>query len=126
MKIVTIISRVLAGLVFVVFGANLIHPFLPMPKEQMPELAGKFFEAMFKSHYMQVVGLFQFAGGLLLLIGRFVPLGLTLLFPVIVNILLFHTLLAQGGLFPLPLLVTALWLVVFVEYRSAFAGVFKP
>jgi putative oxidoreductase len=63
---------------------------------------------------------------LLLLIGYFVPLGLTLLGPVLVNILLFHTLLEHGGLVPVPLVVTALYLVVFAGYRNAFAAVLKP
>jgi len=124
MKIVIIIARVLLGLMFTVFGANILHPFLPMPTDPMPDLVGKFFEAMSQSHYMQVVGAFQLVGGLILLGGRFVPVGLSLLGPVLVNILLFHTLLAHGG-FTIPLVATALWLVVFAGYWNAFAGIFK-
>ena len=126
MKIIIIIARVLLGLAFVVFGANILHPFLPMPKELPPGLAGKFVEAMAGSRYMQVVGVFQLVGGLILLIGRFVPVGLSLLGPVIVNILLFHVLLMNGGGLVPGLVVTALWLVVFAGYWKAFAGVFKP
>lgn len=33
MKIVALICRILLGLMFVVFGANILHPFMPM---QMP------------------------------------------------------------------------------------------
>ena len=54
----------------------------------------------------------QVAGGILLLSNRFVPLALTLLGPVIVNILLFHVTMAPDGL-PMALVVTALWSVVF-------------
>jgi hypothetical protein len=60
----------------------------------------------------------------LLLLNRFVPLALTLLGPIIVNILLFHLYMAPGGL-PLALLVTALWLLVFLSVRSAFASLFQ-
>lgn len=125
MKIVTIIARTLVGLGFVIFGANILHPFLPMPKEMPSGLAGDFSKALFMSHYLQVVGLFQLVGGLLLLIGKYVPVGLVLLGPVIVNILCFHFLLAHGG-YGIPLVFTALYLVVFAGYRNAFAGIFKP
>ncbi len=126
MKIVTIIVRTLLGLAFVIFGANLIHPFMPMPKEKLPDLVMEFMDVtMIKTDFMKVVGGFQLAGGLLLLIGRFVPIGLTLLGPVLVNILMYHTLIMQGG-YMMPLIFTALYLVVFAGYRSAFASVVKP
>ena len=54
-----------------------------------------------------MIGLLEVIAGLLLLVGRFVPLALTILGPIIVNILLFSILIAQGGL-PVPLLVTVL------------------
>src|SRR6185369_5539146 len=74
MKIATIIARVLLGLVFVVFGSNIFLHFIPMPPPQ-PTLSGDFTKALFLSHYLHVVAVFQIVGGLLLLIGRFVPLG---------------------------------------------------
>jgi len=60
----------------------------------------------------------------LLLINRYVPIALTILGPIIVNILLFHGLMNPAG-FGLALLVTILWGVVFVSVRSAFAGIFQ-
>jgi uncharacterized protein (DUF58 family) len=53
-----------------------------------------------------------------------VPIALTILGPIIVNILLFHGLMNPNGL-GLALLVTILWAVVFVSVRSAFAGIFQ-
>src|SRR5207244_9741369 len=109
MKIATIIARTLLGLMFVVFGSNIFLHFIPMPP--LPAtLAGDFSKALMQSHYMYVVGALQVAGGLLLLIGRYVPLGLTLLGPVIVNILLFHIFLDPSGL---PLAIIVLVLVLF-------------
>jgi hypothetical protein len=55
------------------------------------------------------------------LIGRFVPLGLALLGPVIVNILCFHIFLAQSGL-PLAIVVSLLALLLLWSYRASFAG----
>src|SRR5436305_43611 len=89
MKVAIIIARVLLGLVFVVFGSNIFLHFIPMPPPP-PTLAGDFTKALFLSHYLHVVAVFQILGGLLLLVGRFVPLGLVLLAPVIVNIDLDH------------------------------------
>src|SRR6266566_4075589 len=96
MKILTIIARSLLGLIFVVFGSNAFLNFIPMPPPQ--GLAGDFMKALFASHYFYVVAMLQIAGGALCLLGRFVPLGLTLLGPVIVNILLFHIFMAPANL----------------------------
>jgi putative oxidoreductase len=52
--------------------------------------------------------LVQVIGGALLLANRFVPLALILLGPIIVNILLFHSLMAPAGL-PVALFTAVLW-----------------
>jgi len=121
MKIAVTIARVLLGLLFTVFGLNGFLHFIPM---QPPTgLAGQYMGALFMSHYLVVVFLLQLIGGLLLLVNRYVPLGLLLLGPVVVNILLFHSFLAPEGL-PMALLAVVLWVVVFAGVRKAFAGVF--
>ena len=124
MKIATIIARVLLGLIFLVFGSNIFLHFIPMP-EQKPSLATDFSKALMESHYVFVVGFLQVAGGLLILIGRYVPLGLTLLGPVIVNILLFHSFLEPTGL-PIAIVVAVLALFLLWRYRTNFAGLVKP
>src|SRR5881396_4102065 len=124
MKIATVIVRVLLGLMFVVFGSNIFLHFLPMPP--LPAtLAGDFSKALMQSHYIYVIGMLQVIGGLLLLIGRYVPLGLTLLGPVIVNILLFHIFLEPSGL-PMAIIVAVLALFLLWRYRTNFAGLLKP
>ena len=87
-------------------------------------LAGDFSKALMQSHYVYVVGLLQVIGGLLLLIGLYVPLGLTLLGPVIANILLFHIFLDRSGL-PLAIIVAVLALFLLWRYRANFAGLVK-
>ena len=89
MKYVIIIVRLLLGLVFAVFGSNAFLHFIPMPP--MQGLPGDFMGALIKSGYIYPIATLQVLGGLLLLLGgRFVALGLTLLGPVIVNIVLYH------------------------------------
>jgi putative oxidoreductase len=123
MKIATIIARTLLGLIFAVFGANAFLHLIPMPPPPAG-LAGDFFKALFASHYFYVVAIVQVAGGLIVLSGRFTALGLTLLGPVIVNILCFHIFLNSDGL-PLALVVAALALFLLWQNRSAFAGILR-
>ena len=122
MKIVTLIARLLLGLVFFVLGLNGFLNFLsmgPMPTG----LAGQFLGALFVSHYLWVIAALQIAGGALLLVNRFVPLGLTLLGPIIVNIICYHVFLTLMG-WPLALVVTILWFIVFYSRRLYFSGIF--
>jgi len=124
MKIVILIARLLLGLVFIVFGLNGFLNFLsmgPMPAG----LAGQFIGALFQSHYYYVVAALQILCGMLLLANRFVPLALTLLGPIIVNILLYHAFLNLAGI-PLAVAVTILWFIVFYGHRQNFTGIFAP
>jgi putative oxidoreductase len=120
MKIVSITARVLLGLLFLVFGLNGFLNFIPMGPMPLG-LAGQFTAALFESHYMIAVFTLELASGVLLLLNRYVPLALTLLAPVIVNILLFHVFMAPSGL-PLAMVVTVLWILTAYKFRSVFAG----
>src|SRR4051795_4380824 len=122
MKVVVLIARILLGLVFVVFGSNIFLHFIPTPP-MPPGPITDFNNVMMVTHYILVVGFFQVLGGLLLFIPRFVPLGLTILAPILVNILTTHLLVMHAGLFPVPILCVLLWLLIFWRYRSAFAGI---
>ena len=121
MKYAVLVSRILLGLVFLIFGANHIVPFLHMPA--MTGDAGTFSTILFTNKYFAVIGLIQVVSGLLLLVGRFVPLALTLLAPVIVNILMF-TVLIQHGNPGLAVVLAQLEAFLIFVYRQAFAGLF--
>jgi len=69
------------------------------------------------------IGLLEAVGGALLLVNRYVPIALTLLAPIIVNILLVGILMSRQGL-PAGIVVTILWFLVYFRVRSAFAGLF--
>jgi putative oxidoreductase len=125
MKIVVLISRILLGVIFVFFGANLLFQFLPNPP-MPPGPVKDYMTVMGETHYFYVIGFFQLVPGLLLLINRYVPLALTFLAGEIANILATHILVMKGsGLFPIPILVVLMWLLVFWNVRSAFAGIFQ-
>jgi hypothetical protein len=122
MKILTNVSRFLLGFIFLVFGLNGFLHFIPMPPPS--GVAGQFLGSMFVTKYLLFVFAIQLIGGVLLLLNRYVPIALTILAPIIVNILLFHSLMNPSGL-GLALFVTILWAVVFASVRSAFAGIFQ-
>jgi|SRR5882672_491529 len=122
MKVVALIARILLGLIFFVFGLNGFLHFIPMGP--MPTgLAGQYITVMMQSHYLYFVATLQVAGGALLLVGRYVPLALTLLGPVIVNILLYHLLMDLKGI-PMAIIVTILWAIVAYRHRQYFSGLF--
>ena len=122
MKVVGLIARYLLGLIFVVFGANGFLHFIPMAPPS--GLAGQYMGALFMSHILVVVFLLELIPGILLLVGRYVPLALVLLGPVIVNIALFHAMMEPSGL-PIASVVVILWLLTFWSYRAAFEHIFQ-
>ena len=124
MKYVIVIVRVLLGLMFVVFGSNAFLKFMGPPPEMHGE-AGAFISALMSSGYMYAIAVLQILGGICLLIGaRFVPLGLTLLGPIIVNILLFHIFIARDGL-GIAVVISVLALFLLWVYRFKFPAIFR-
>jgi hypothetical protein len=122
MKIVTAIARYLLGLMFLVFGSNMFLHFIPMGPLP-PGLAGQFTAALFAAHYFNVVGAIMVISSVLLLANRFVGLGLTLLAPVLYNILTFHLLMNPSGI-GMGAFATLLWLLVGWEHRIVFERLF--
>jgi putative oxidoreductase len=121
MKILSIVSRVLLGLTFIVFGINILHPFIPVPP--LPALVTTFNTVMTETGWMAAIGVVQVLGGLLVIYRGTVPLGLVILCPVTVNILLFHICVMGGaGIFP-GLLTAILELILISRYRANFAGI---
>jgi putative oxidoreductase len=123
MKIASMIARYLMGLGFVIFGLNGFLNFLPQPPLP-PGPALDYVKNLSTTHYMVPVFAFQLIGGILLLINRYVPLALTILAPILVNIVMFHSLMQPGGL-PMALLFVIFWILVFTSVRSAFTGLFQ-
>ncbi len=116
-------ARLLLGLVLFVFGLNGFLQFLPMPPA--PEKAMAFMGALAATGYMfPLIKGVEVIGGALLLSNRFVPLALAIVAPNVVNIVLFHAVLAPGGL-PVALFVLALELFTAWSYRDAFAPMLR-
>ncbi|MGB2665785.1 MAG: hypothetical protein WAK48_17410 [Candidatus Acidiferrum sp.] len=126
MKITSIIARYLLGLIFTVFSLNGFLNFIHQPPPANP-LATQFLVSVSESHFAAFFFAIQLLGGLLLLSGFFVPLALTLLAAELYNILAFHLTLAPLSI-PPALVASVLWILVFLQYRESFKGIFtaKP
>ena len=123
MKIAATVAQYLLGLMFVVFGANGFLHFIPQPPP--PSAAAAEFLAGL-THPPFAVGVFglQVVCGLLLLAGRYIPLAIAFLSPVLVNILLYHLSFEPKSIF-IGLFASLLWLLVFLSVRANFAGIFQ-
>ena len=123
MKTTSIVARYLLGLMFTVFGLNGFLNFIHQPPPVNP-LALQFFAAVSASHFAAFFFAVQVLGGLLLLSGYFVPLALTVLAAELYNILAFHLTLAPATIIP-ALVASVLWVLVFLQYRERFKGIFS-
>lgn len=112
------VSRVLLGLVFLVFAANYFVPYLPAQPPPPPEAMG-LLGGLVTSKLLTLVKIVELVAAVALLSNRFVPLALALLAPIIVGIVVFHVVLAPAGM-ALGFGLLALELVLAWSYRGAF------
>lgn len=121
MKYAVIIARILLGLPFLIFSVNALHPFLPMPP--MSGDSGTFMTILMHHGWVPFLGMLYIPAGLLLLAGRYVPVALVILGPILVVILLFHVTLAPNELV-MPLVLALLECFLIYAYWPAFSGIF--
>jgi putative oxidoreductase len=121
MKIATLIARILLGLMFTVFGLNTFLHFLPM--QMPPGDAGALMTLMFTHGWFTFIGALYLIAGVLLLIGRYVGIALTILGPIIVVILLYHITFMRQGI-GMALFTAALEIFLIYAYRHHFGDIF--
>jgi len=114
------VARVLMGLIFLVMGLNGFLSFLPQPAN-IPPKGAAFFGAMMATGYLiPLISATQVVVALLLLSNRFVPMALTIIAPVVVNIALYHVFLSPTLGVPLAAVVLVLEIYLAWAYREAF------
>jgi hypothetical protein len=112
-------ARVVLGLAYFVFGLNFFLNFIPNDA-QHGELAGNFLGGLFGAGYF-----FPFLKGLevvlgaFLLVRLFVPLSVVALFPITLNIFLFHAFLEPGTV-ALSVVMFVLNVYLLWAYRDSF------
>lgn len=129
MHLLPTIAGGLLGLLFVAIGglylANLLPPPPPLP-EGSP--AQHFMLALAPTGYMTLVKCFEVLGGILVAVPTTRRLGLLVLLPIVVNILAYQALVADGAgvLEPPVLVVTILTLYLIWIERSAWQQLLRP
>lgn len=120
---ITLGARLLFGIIFLIFGLNGFFNFIPVPPP--PEAGMKFLGALAETGYMfPVIKGLEVLVGVALLAGLFVPLALVVIAPIVVNIFLYHVLLAPEGA---ALAVVLIVLNIFLgwSYRSSYSALLK-
>ena len=122
MKIAVLIVRSLLGLIFVVFGANYFHPFITIAQTAMRPAATAFRGGLYNSGYFfQYMKAIEIISGLFLLFNRYSALFVLVLLPIVINIFLFHTILAPAGV-PLGVVILLLELFLIFAYRKYYTS----
>ena len=117
------IARVILGLMFLVFGLNGFLHFITMPPPT--GAAGEFVGGLVKAQYfLPLMAATQVVCGVLFLTGSLVPLAILLLFPMSINILLFHLVLAPEGL-AMAILIIVLNVLLAIYYWPVFKPIFN-
>jgi putative oxidoreductase len=125
MKIAMISVRTLVGLLFI--AASVVVLFGIVTPPPIPDGPLKTFnEGMAASGYLlTLVKVTELLGGILLVSGRFVPLALLILSPIVINILMVHIFLDRTGL-PVAIFLTGAFIFLGYYYRAAFAPLLTP
>lgn len=110
-------SRISLGLILLVFGANGFYTFIPVPEFH------PFMEILVSSNYIYVIKFIELTSGILLLSNRFVPIGLAMIIPGIVNITAYHIFLDHRNWIVVPILLLLLIICVY-GYRNYFKPLF--
>jgi uncharacterized membrane protein YphA (DoxX/SURF4 family) len=120
MKIAMIIVRSLMGLLFIFAAVTLLFGLITPPPMEGPMKT--FNEGLAASGYfLMLLKITELVCGILLLVGRFVPLALVILAPIIVNIFFVHLFLDRTGL-PVAIFLVLGSIFLAYYYRSSFAG----
>ncbi len=84
------VFRVFLGGFMVALGLNKFLGFIPIPSP--PGDGGELMRIYVSSGFLKLIGVLEFAGGLALVLNRFVPLALTFIVAIMFNACLFHAL----------------------------------
>jgi len=123
MKKVSTIISILLGLILITFGLNKFYEFMPVMELSAPGL--EFMGAFVKIGYgMTIVAIVEIATGILIATNKFRALALVILFPILLNALLFHMFLDPENSLPAVLVVLMNVFLMYSE-REKYASLFQ-
>jgi putative oxidoreductase len=112
MKIATIIVRTLIGLMFLFASIVVLFKLVPQPEPKGD--VKLFMQGMDATHYLlKLIKVTELVCGIAFVTGRFAPLATVVIFPITLNILLFHIFTSPEGL---PVAITLFLANLFLAY----------
>lgn len=97
MKVATIISRVLLGLIYLVFGLDYFLHFIPYQPNHTGRVAAFKAGLMGIGYFYPMLKSIQVVAGLSLLLNRYAAFAAVVVFPISLNVFLYHTILVPSG-----------------------------
>ena len=123
MKITILISRILLGFIYLVFGLDYFLHFIPYQPLHTGRTGAFIAGLKGVGYFYPMLKVIQIVGGLSLLFNRYAPFFAVVLFPISLNVLLFHTILVPSGwLMGVILMVPNL--LMGYGYRKYYRGMF--
>jgi len=127
MKTATIVSRIILGFIYLVFGLDYFFQFIPYQPHHTGRVAAFKAGLLGVGYFYPMIKSIQIAGGISLLVNRYAPFFAVVLFPISLNVFLYHTILVPSGWYMgVILIVTNLFLGY--AYRKYYSSMFvkKP
>ena len=127
MKKATIISRILLGFIYLVFGLDYFLHFIPYEPHHTGRVAAFKAGLIGVGYFYPMIKSIQIVGGIALLINLYAPFFAVVVFPISVNVFLYHTILVPSG-WLMGVLLIAPNLFLGYAYRKFYHGMFvrKP
>ena len=124
MKYLPTIAGIVLGLCFLAASIPVLFNLMHMPALPEGTPAAHFMAAFGPTGYIKFVKMFEFVGGLLVMIPRLRNIGLLLLGPVIVYIIAFHVLVEDPRHLMNPILIIIIVCALFLLWnaRRKFSG----
>jgi putative oxidoreductase len=97
MKTTTAICRVLLGFLYLVFGLDYFFHFIPYEPNHTGRVAAFKAGLVGIGYFYPMIKSIQVVGGLSLLVNRYAPFSAVVVFPISVNVFLYHTILVPSG-----------------------------
>ncbi|MCB1139019.1 MAG: DoxX family protein [Leptospiraceae bacterium] len=124
LKIVVIVLRSLMGLIFIASSVVVLFG-LVEPPEDMPERVKTFQAGMEATGYMlYLIKIVELLCGILLVSGLYVALSAVIIFPITLNIFLYHVFVLPDGL-PVAIFLLAVNLILAYVHRESYRPLFQ-
>lgn len=123
MKITVLISRLVLGFLYLVFGLDYFLHFIPYQPLHTGRTGALVAGLKGVGYIYPMMKVIQITAGLSLLLNLYAPFAAVVVFPISLNVLLFHTILVPSG-WPMGVLLLGPNLLLGYGYRKYYRGMF--